>query len=245
MAAGPAAKPTWPLRVARTRQPLEPHTPRSTGPPFLLLLHSASDRTPPPQFILSLLWHSSHRAPPCRLLHFTRGRSPRRPPDRPPPSTFCLLSILGRRHATTSPHFDQNVAAFLRPVSAASTRTPCDLSHPSPLSSSRRTAGPPRSPRGPLEHCHRWEMPSHRPALLPHRRPARSVRAHRPNLARHPSHDSLMLGLSAHLHLASSLAVGWRAAMPGPCAATAASARAVPHRVLGRCRPLRPLGHVS
>jgi hypothetical protein len=105
----------------RTRQPLEPHTPRSTGPSFLLLLHSASDRTPPPQFILSLLWHSSHRAPPCRLLHFTRARSPRRPPDRPPPSTFCLLSILGRRHATTSPHFDQNVAAFLRPVSAAST----------------------------------------------------------------------------------------------------------------------------
>jgi hypothetical protein len=82
------------------------------------------------------------KTPPHRLLQFTRAQPPRRPSNRPPTSAFFLLSTLGHRQAT----------AFLSPVSVALTQAPCDLSCPSPSSSSRGAAGPPRSPMEPPEH---------------------------------------------------------------------------------------------
>jgi hypothetical protein len=139
---GQCHRPTLSSRASRARPPPFP------PPPGV-----GSD--PPPLPIFSPLYFDAaaaeHSPTLPSLVHVSSTTE--ETSNRPPMSAFHLLSALGHRHAATSPDFDQNTAAFLSPVSATSTRTPCDSNHPSPSSSSRGAAGPSRSPMEPSE-CH-------------------------------------------------------------------------------------------
>jgi hypothetical protein len=127
---------TWSARMRVTRHrsarpTLSSRASRASPPSPISLLPLASDRTPPSPFLpLSASAQQPLNTPPQCLLQFTRARPHRRPSNCPPMSAFYLLSALGRRHAATSPVFDQNTVAFLSSVSTASTGTPCDSRRP-------------------------------------------------------------------------------------------------------------------